>query len=140
MNGAVESTAWVVRAQRMRASGLGLLFLAGLSWAYLAMLMFTPFESAEYSNHCDAPAFRDHVYEDCEEERPWTTMTGILAASVPLGMLGMGLYTSGTTTLRVREYVSEVMVADKASSAQPAGSGGPDGTGEGDGSGSTKDT
>ncbi|MCP9207457.1 hypothetical protein [Streptomyces cucumeris] len=136
MNGAVESTAWVARAQRMRATGLGMLFLAGLSWAFLAVLMFTPFETGEYSNHCDAPAFRDRVYEDCERERPWTTMTGILAASVPVGMLGMGLYTSGTATLRVREYVSEVMVAARASSGQPTGSGG---SGDRDGEGSTED-
>ncbi|MBL1098045.1 hypothetical protein [Streptomyces coffeae] len=139
MNGAVEESVWVTRAQRKRACGAGLLFLAGLSWAVLALLMFTPYETGEYSNHCDAPAFRDHLSEYCDKERPWTAMTGILAASVPLGMLGMGLYTSGTTTLRVREYVSEVMVAAKAASGQPAGSGGPDGTGEGDGSTGTKD-
>lgn len=115
MNGAADSTAWVVRAQRMRSWGMGLLLLAGLSWAYLAFQMFTPYETGRYGNDCDAPAFRDHAYENCEAERPWTTMMGLLAASVPLGMLGMGLYTSGNTTLQVREYVAGVMVAHQKS-------------------------
>lgn len=105
----LDDDPFALRAHRSRSTGLGLLFLAGLSWVYVAVLLFTPYSVGEYSNHCDPQAFSDraHVDEDCEAKRDWPKLMGFLTVSLPLGIVGVGLYVSGATRLQMREYVAE---------------------------------
>jgi len=108
-NKAPYDTPFALRAHRTRSTGLGLLLLTGLSWIYVAVLLFTPYSAGDYSNHCDPQALsdREHVYEECEAKRDWPKLMGFLTVAFPLGIVGVGLYVSGSTRLQLREYVVE---------------------------------
>ncbi|MEV8017963.1 hypothetical protein AB0O76_16790 [Streptomyces sp. NPDC086554] len=110
-------------AEKRRNWGGVLLFLAGVIWVVIAYQLMVPFSDGddEYadSRKCqsmlfyegDAPTWAEATWDDCRDERRWPEMLGWLGLSVPLSVGGAVLYTSGTTSLRMREYTAEHRIA-----------------------------
>ncbi|MFC8127841.1 hypothetical protein [Streptomyces sp. NPDC057302] len=118
-------------AQKRRSWGGVLLFAAGVIWVVLAYQLMAPFSDGDdrysSSRKCqsmlfyegDAPTWSDGTWDDCRAERRWPEMLGWLGLSVPLSVAGAVLYTSGATSLRMREYMAEHRIAaEKAAAAK----------------------
>ncbi|MFI6088509.1 hypothetical protein [Streptomyces sp. NPDC051218] len=117
-------------AEKRRIWG-GVLFLAaGVIWAVLAWQLMAPFseedDDSSSSRKCqsvlfyegDAPTWQDSTWEDCRAQRRWPEMLGWLGLSVPLSVAGAVLYTGGTTSLRMREYMAQHRIAAAKSAAR----------------------
>ncbi|MFH8489420.1 hypothetical protein [Streptomyces longisporoflavus] len=109
-------------AQRRRGWGGALLLVAGIIWVVLAYQLMAPFEAGEDSGSrkCQSmlfyegdedPTRAEASWDDCRAERRWPEMLGWLGLSVPLSVGGAALYTSGATSLRMREYMAEHRIA-----------------------------
>lgn len=110
-------------AEKRRNWGWLLLFVAGVIWVVLAYQLMVPFSDGddEYagSSKCqsvlfyegDAPTWDEATWDDCRDERRWPEMLAWLGLSVPLSVGGAVLYTSGTISLRMREYMAEHRIA-----------------------------
>ncbi|WP_371526450.1 hypothetical protein OG302_10015 [Streptomyces sp. NBC_01283] len=121
-------------AQRRRAWGGALLGAAGLIWLVLAYQLIAPFSEGDDSSgsrKCqsmlfyedegdDAPTWADATWDDCRAERRWPEMLGWLGLSVPLSVGGAVLYTSGATSLRMREYMAEHRIAARVAAEKDA--------------------
>ncbi|MFG2497837.1 hypothetical protein ACGFSB_06410 [Streptomyces sp. NPDC048441] len=106
-----------------------LLFAAGVIWVVLAWQLMAPFSDGddEYSDSrkCQsllfyegsAPTWQDATWDDCRAQRRWPEMLAWLGLSVPLSIGGTVLYTSGATSLRMREYMAEHRIAAKKDAA-----------------------
>lgn len=106
------------RARRTQGWGLGLLALAGLVWVWLAALLFTPYETGEYSRECTARFTSENLHNSdspCVNERDWPELLALLGGSVPLAVVGAVLYTSGSVSHRMAEHLAEVTRLDRAS-------------------------
>ncbi|MEV8319170.1 hypothetical protein AB0Q95_33930 [Streptomyces sp. NPDC059900] len=120
-------------AQRRRGWGGALLLVAGIIWAVLAYQLMAPFsdgdDDSSSSRKCqsmlfyegDDPTWQESTWDDCRAERRWPEMLGWLALSVPLSVGGAVLYTSGATSLRMREYMAEHRIAAAKSGAAGKG-------------------
>ncbi|MGW6062531.1 hypothetical protein [Streptomyces sp. NPDC055189] len=112
-------------AQRRRVAGGALLVVAGIIWVVLAYQLMAPFsegdDDSSSSRKCqsmlfyegDDPTWAEATWDDCRAERRWPEMLGWLGLSVPLSVGGAVLYTSGSTSLRIREYMAEHRLAAK---------------------------
>ncbi|WP_409060475.1 hypothetical protein [Streptomyces sp. SYP-A7185] len=110
-------------AQRRRAWGGALLGVSCLIWCVLAYQLLMPFGDGddEYSDgrECQSmvfyegedPTWAEATWDDCRAQRRWPEMLGWLGLSVPLSVGGAVLYTSGSTSLRMREYMAEHRIA-----------------------------
>ncbi|MEU5953005.1 hypothetical protein [Streptomyces sp. NPDC047525] len=110
-------------AQKRRVWGGALLLAACVIWIVLAYQLMAPFSDGDdsYSNSrkCqsmlfyegDDPTWAEATWDDCRAERRWPEMLGWLGLSVPLSVGGAVLYTSGSTSLRMREYMAEHRIA-----------------------------
>ncbi|WP_030692987.1 hypothetical protein [Streptomyces globisporus] len=118
MSSLVYDNAFRARARRTRAWGLGLLAVAVLLWIWLAVLLFTPYETAEYGRECTSRFTSENLHNSdsrCVNERDWPELLAVLAASVPVGVIGSVLYTSGSVSHRMSEHLAEVTRLDRAS-------------------------
>ena len=110
-------------AQKRRTWG-GVLFSgAAIIWIVLAWQLMMPFSDGddEYSSSrkCesmlfyegDDPTWQDDTWDDCRAQRRWPEMLGWLGLSIPLSVVGAALYTSGSTSLRIREYMAHHRLA-----------------------------
>ncbi|GAA3129011.1 hypothetical protein ACFQ0X_09815 [Streptomyces rectiviolaceus] len=119
-------------AQKRRNWGGALFFVAGIIWIVLAWQLMAPFSDGddEYSSSrkCqsvlfyegDAPTWAESTWDDCRAQRRWPELLGWLGLSVPLSVVGAVLYTSGSTSLRMREYMAEHRIAAEKSAAAKA--------------------
>ncbi|MFG2648561.1 hypothetical protein [Streptomyces sp. NPDC048436] len=110
-------------ASKRRAWGGVLFAAAGVIWVVLAWQLMVPFsdgdDGSSSSRKCqsvlfyegDAPTWQDATWDDCRAQRRWPEMLGWLGLSVPLSVVGVALYTSGSTSLRMREYMAEHRLA-----------------------------
>ncbi|MFF8378783.1 hypothetical protein ACF07V_21945 [Streptomyces sp. NPDC015661] len=106
------------RARRTQGWGLGLLAVAALLWIWLAVLLFTPYQSGEYSRECTSRFTSEYLHDNdsrCVEERDWPELLAVLGASVPVGVVGAVLYTSGSVSHRMAEHLAEVTRLNDAS-------------------------
>ncbi|MEV2250820.1 hypothetical protein AB0I94_09620 [Streptomyces sp. NPDC050147] len=122
MNAYVEQE-FAAGAQRRRIWGGVLFFAASVIWAVLAWQLTVPFsdgdDGSSSSRECqsvlfyegDAPTWHDSTREECRAQRRWPEMLGWLGLSVPLSVVGAVLYSSGSTSLRMREYMAEHRIA-----------------------------
>ncbi|MDG4857574.1 hypothetical protein P8605_05275 [Streptomyces sp. T-3] len=106
------------RARRMRAWGIGLLALAGLLWAWCAVLLLTPYEVDRQGRYPRSPAqcesrlltdggtANNGTYEGswCARERDWPEALAVLGLSVPVSVAGVALFTSGSVSLRISSH------------------------------------
>ncbi|MEV0323835.1 hypothetical protein ACIBKX_11355 [Streptomyces sp. NPDC050658] len=111
------------RAEASRNWGYLLLFGAVMIWAVLAWQLMAPFdgEDGRYSGtRCESVLFYEgdaptweaaETQRECHAERRWPEMLAWLGLSIPLSVGGAVLYTSGTTSLRIREYMAEHRIA-----------------------------
>ncbi|MGW6025530.1 hypothetical protein [Streptomyces sp. NPDC055099] len=116
-------------AEKRRIWGAVLFLAAGVIWAVLAWQLMVPFsdgdDDSSSSRKCqsvlfyegDAPTWQDSTWEDCRAQRRWPEMLGWLGLSVPLSVAGAVLYTGGTTSLRMREYMAQHRIAAAKSAA-----------------------
>jgi hypothetical protein len=110
-------------AEIRRNWGGVLIAAAGAIWVMLAWQLLMPFgdrsEGSAGGRECesmvfykgDDPTWQDDTWDDCRAERRWPEMLGWLGLSVPLSVGGATLYTSGATSLRLREYMAEHRIA-----------------------------
>lgn len=114
---------FTVAAEKRRIGGAVLFLGAAVIWAVLAWQLMVPFsdgdDDSSSSRECqsvlfyegDAPTWQDSTWEDCRAQRRWPEMLGWLGLSVPLSVVGAVLYTAGSTSLRMREYMAEHRIA-----------------------------
>ncbi|MFF2777644.1 hypothetical protein ACFVU3_22355 [Streptomyces sp. NPDC058052] len=103
INPAPESPA-LVRARRTQAWGLGLLAVAGLLWAWFAVLLVTPY--GDDGDACPALIASEYAHaDDCVEARDWPLLLALLGGSVPFAALGSGLTASGGAQRRLAEHL-----------------------------------
>lgn len=117
-------------ALKRRNWGGALFFGAGIIWAVLAYQLMAPFsdgdDESSSSRTCrsmlfyegDAPTWAEATWDDCRSQRRWPEMLGWLGLSVPLSVGGAVLYTSGSTSLRMREYMAEHRIAAAKAAAK----------------------
>lgn len=119
-------------AEKRRIWGGVLFFAASVIWAVLAWQLMVPFsdgdDDSSSSRKCqsvlfyegDAPTWQDATWDDCRAQRRWPEMLGWLGLSVPLSVVGGALFTSGSTRLRVREYMAEHRLAAEKKAREAA--------------------
>ncbi|MGW0905733.1 hypothetical protein [Streptomyces sp. NPDC002853] len=119
-------------AEKRRIGGGVLFFAAAVIWAVLAWQLMVPFgdgdDDSSSSRTCqsvlfyegDAPTWHDSTWEDCRAQRRWPEMLAWLGLSVPLSVVGAVLYSSGSTSLRMREYMAEHRIAAAKGAAAAA--------------------
>ncbi|MEU5002244.1 hypothetical protein [Streptomyces sp. NPDC021622] len=113
---AVEQN-FLLRAERLRNWGIGVLVCASLFWVYAAWQVFTPYDSTYNAVDCSAPANserRDVYFEDsgyahesalqCASDRDWPKPLAALVISVPLSVVGTALVTVGAVSVRLRRH------------------------------------
>ncbi|MFI8326600.1 hypothetical protein [Streptomyces sp. NPDC085529] len=94
----------LARARRTQAWGLGLLAVAGLLWAWFAVLLVTPY--GEDGDECPALIASEYAHaDDCVEARDWPLLVALLGGSVPCAALGAGLSASGGAQRRLAEHL-----------------------------------
>jgi hypothetical protein len=111
------------RSRRLRAWGIGLLSLAGLLWAWCAVLLLTPYETERTlgsgrvdTTECESRLFTegDTANEGrwsadwCEAERDWPEITAFLALSLPVSIAGTVVFMTGAVSVRISEHDADV--------------------------------
>ncbi|MEU7022868.1 hypothetical protein ABZ990_19720 [Streptomyces sp. NPDC046203] len=99
------------RSQSTMGAGIFLLVLAGLLWAWCALLLLVPYTgSGSKMSAPDCEALIGAPYEQlhapygrgaCVEERDWPELLGILALSLPFATAGGMTYARGAATRRI---------------------------------------
>ncbi|WP_455358192.1 hypothetical protein [Streptomyces sp. SYSU K21746] len=113
------------RAKRTQVWGFGLLSGAALLWLWTAILLLAPYEveRERYSStECESRFFTDDATANrgayngstCAAERDWPEVLGVLGLSVPLGVVGAVLYTSGSVSNRMSEHAAEITRLNEA--------------------------
>ncbi|WP_406452945.1 hypothetical protein OG782_20345 [Streptomyces sp. NBC_00876] len=118
-----------MRADRLRSWGIGLLVCACLFWIYAAWQVFTPYDSTYNAVDCPAPINsepRDIYFADsgsahesalqCASDRNWPQPLAALVLSIPLSLIGTGLLTAGTVSIRLRHHEAALHSAQSAQS------------------------
>ncbi|KPC84689.1 MULTISPECIES: hypothetical protein [Streptomyces] len=117
------------RAIRTRDWGIGLLSLAALLWAWCAVLLVTPYAVDEepdddYPQECESRLLTERGTANnglnegdyCEDERDWPEAVALLAVSLPVSIVGVGLLTVGTMSRRISSYGQTMREIDKLAS------------------------
>jgi hypothetical protein len=118
---------------RIRAWGIGLLTLAGLLWAWCAVLVLTPYEverepDDKYPRECESRLFTDRgtandglrQYDYCGNERDWPEALAVLGLSVPVSVVGVALFTIGTVSRRMSAHGEAMRELDRIVDARQA--------------------
>ncbi|MEV3987362.1 hypothetical protein AB0J57_00475 [Streptomyces sp. NPDC049837] len=113
------------RGRRIRAWGIGLLSLAGLLWAWCAVLLLTPYEVDEepddrYPRECESRLLTERGTANdgvrrgalCESERDWPEALAVLGLSVPVSVAGAMAFTSGSLMCRMSAHAEAMRVLD----------------------------
>ncbi|QTD99580.1 hypothetical protein [Streptomyces cyanogenus] len=121
------------RASRIRAWGIGLLAVAGLLWAWCAVLLLTPYEADrkpddQYPAQCESRLFTDRgtanegVYKGdyCANERDWPEVLALLGLSVPVSLAGAILVTTGTVHRTLSAHAEAMRELDRIADARGA--------------------
>ncbi|MGW7268423.1 hypothetical protein [Streptomyces sp. NPDC054842] len=121
------------RCGRIRAWGIGLLALAGLLWAWCAVLVLTPYEVDRKPDdrsplECESRLFTDRgtandglrAYDYCQNERDWPEALAVLGLSVPVSVVGVGLFTAGTVSRRMSAHGEAMRELDRIADARAA--------------------
>ncbi|MEU2108621.1 hypothetical protein [Streptomyces sp. NPDC019507] len=119
------------RARRIRAWGIGLLAVATLQWAWCALLLLTPYEvdrkpDDRYPAECESRLLTDRGTANegvqrrdwCQNERDWPEALAVLGLSVPVSVVGVALFTSGGTSLRMSAHAEAMRELDKLADAR----------------------
>ncbi|WP_031092565.1 hypothetical protein [Streptomyces sp. NRRL S-15] len=117
------------RAIRTRDWGVGLLSLAALLWAWCTVLLVTPYAVDEepdddYPQECESRLLTERGTANnglnegdyCEDERDWPEAVALLAVSLPVSIVGVGLLTVGTMSRRISSYGQTMREIDKLAS------------------------
>ena len=120
------------RAARTRAWGIGLLSLATLLWAWCAVLLLMPYTVDEepdddYPQECESRLFTDRGTaneglvngDHCADERDWPEVVAVLGVSLPVSVVGMGLFTIGTVTRRMSAHGEAMRELDGPAAGTP---------------------
>ncbi|MER5550935.1 hypothetical protein ABT001_04490 [Streptomyces sp. NPDC002793] len=105
------------RARKTRTWGLVLLSLAALLWVWCAALLIMPYEvdrkpDDQYPRECASRLFTDRGTanegvrsgDHCADERDWPEAIAVLGVSLPVSIVGVGLFTIGTVTRRMSSH------------------------------------
>ncbi|MEK8142901.1 hypothetical protein NKH18_14195 [Streptomyces sp. M10(2022)] len=114
------------RALLTRDIGIGLLFVAGLLWAWCAVLLLTPYEAAKdtdgrYSKSCESRLFTDGSTANegqwngdyCQRERDWPEIVAVLGLSMPISLIGVAVFTNGSVSRRMSAHSQAMRELDK---------------------------
>ncbi|MFH8620118.1 hypothetical protein ACH4E8_34255 [Streptomyces sp. NPDC017979] len=123
-------------AERTRLRGLGLLVLAGLLWAWCAVLLLTPYEAErefarfgrDTPEECGARLLTDQSTANdgirkgdyCQAERDWPEAVAVLGLSLPVSIAGTVLFTTGFVSRRMSAHSQAMRELDAI--AERAGS------------------
>ncbi|WP_369236191.1 hypothetical protein AB5J56_27990 [Streptomyces sp. R21] len=121
------------RASRIRGWGIGLLALAGLLWAWCVLLLLTPYEVDEepddqYPRQCESRLMTERGTANeglqngdwCANERDWPEALAVLGLSVPVSVVGVALFTSGSLSMRMSAHAEAMRELDKIADARNA--------------------
>ncbi|MEU8676191.1 hypothetical protein [Streptomyces sp. NPDC048560] len=121
------------RATRVRAWGVGLLALGALLWGWCAVLLVTPYSVDEkpdddYPRECASRLFTDrgtaneglHSGDVCGDERDWPEALAVLGLSVPVSLVGVALFTTGSLSRRMSAHSEAMRELDKYTDAPRA--------------------
>ena len=121
------------RAGRTRAWGIGLLSLATLLWAWCAVLLLTPYEADRkdddaYPVECESRLLTDlgtanegvRRGDYCADERDWPEALAVLGLSVPVSVVGVALFTTGTLSRRMSAHAEAMRELDRIADAKDA--------------------
>ncbi|WP_371599056.1 hypothetical protein [Streptomyces sp. NBC_00564] len=121
------------RAGRIRAWGIGLLTLAGLLWTWCALLLLLPYEVNEepddrYPEECESRLLTERGTANeglqngdwCQNERDWPEALAVLGLSVPVSVVGVALFTSGSVSSRMSAHAEAMRELDRIADARKA--------------------
>ncbi|MER7665762.1 hypothetical protein [Streptomyces sp. NPDC096193] len=121
------------KATRTRAWGIGLLAVAGLLWVWCAVLLVTPYSVDEepgddYPVECESRLFTDRGTaneglqrsDHCQNERDWPEALAVLGLSVPVSVVGVALFTSGSLSCRMSAHSEAMRELDRIADARKA--------------------
>ncbi|MCZ7456936.1 hypothetical protein [Streptomyces sp. WMMC940] len=121
------------RAGRIRAWGMGLLAVATFQWAWCALLLLTPYTVDEepddqHPAECESRLLTEHgtaneglrMGDWCQNERDWPEALVVLGLSVPVSVVGVGLFTSGSVSLRMSAHAEAMRELDELVDARKA--------------------
>ncbi|MBO7935223.1 hypothetical protein [Streptomyces antibioticus] len=121
------------RAGRTRAWGIGLLSLAALLWAWCAVLLLTPYEAERkpddrYPDACESRLLTEYGTANegvrhgdyCANERDWPEALAVLGLSIPVSVVGVALFTTGTLSRRMSAHAEAMRELDRIADAQAA--------------------
>jgi hypothetical protein len=119
------------RSGLIRGWGIGLLALAGLLWAWCAVLVLTPYEverkpDDQYPRECESRLFTDRGtandglqrYDYCGNERDWPEALAVLGLSVPVSVVGVALFTTGAVSRRMSAHSEAMRELDRIADAR----------------------
>jgi len=122
------------RARRTRTWGIGLLSLASLLWTWCAVLLLLPYTVDEkpdddHPRKCGSRLFTYRGTADeglrngdyCGDERDWPEAVALLGLSLPVSVVGMGLFTTGTVTRRMSSHSQAMRELDKLAESSKSG-------------------
>ncbi|MFE2939029.1 hypothetical protein ACFXKG_08210 [Streptomyces sp. NPDC059255] len=114
------------RAWRIRAWGIGLLVVAALQWTWCALLLLTPYEvdrkpDDRYPKECESRLMTEFGTANdglqrgdwCQNERDWPEALAVLGLSVPVSVVGVALFTSGSVSCRMSAHAEAMRELDK---------------------------
>ncbi|KOG28661.1 hypothetical protein [Streptomyces resistomycificus] len=121
------------RAGRTRSWGIGLLAVAGLLWTWCAVLVLTPYSVDEepgdkYPAECESRLFTERGTANeglqrgdwCQDERDWPEALAVLGLSVPVSVVGVALFTTGTLSRRMSAHAEAMRELDRIADARKA--------------------
>ncbi|MFF2641382.1 hypothetical protein ACFVUB_16205 [Streptomyces niveus] len=114
------------KARRIRAWGIGLLAGAAILWTWCAVLLLAPYsvdtEPDDRSpKECESRLLTEFGTANdglgngdwCQNERDWPEALAVLALSVPVSIVGVGLFTTGSVTARMSSHAEVMRDLDK---------------------------
>ncbi|MFG2882892.1 hypothetical protein ACGFYV_11415 [Streptomyces sp. NPDC048297] len=114
------------RSSRTRTWGIALLAVAGLLWAWCAVLVLTPYDvdrhsGDHYPEHCESRLLTDRGTANegvqrgdyCADERDWPEALALLGLSLPTSITGVALFTTGTLSRRMSAHAEAMRELDR---------------------------
>lgn len=121
------------KALRTTKWGVGLLAVAGLLWAWCAVLLLTPYEvdrkpDDKYPAECAARLLADDRTGDsrrrqsswCATERDWPQALALLGLSVPVSVAGGVVLTVGLVSRRMSAHGQAMRELDRIAESRAA--------------------
>ncbi|MGW0606055.1 hypothetical protein [Streptomyces sp. NPDC002644] len=121
------------QSQRIRVLGIALLTVAGVLWAWCAVLLLLPYEVDEepddrYPRECESRLLTDagtaneglRGYTFCAHERDWPEALAVLGLSVPVSCAGVAFLTYGSLSRRMSAHAEAMRELDALADARAA--------------------